>query len=101
MIKSLSLFLVFIWFRGTFPRFRIDQVMAFSWKFLLPLSMINVFIVAIDYYITGIAGFVLSWVAMLASFFAVWAINSKEAPRAYVSGLPAPANPPAGSVTAA
>lgn len=86
--KTLLLFLVLIWFRGTFPRFRIDQVMAFSWKFLLPLSMINVFIVAIDYYIPGVVGFALAWVAMLGSFFGIWAINSKGSPRAYASNLP-------------
>src|SRR5262249_24218065 len=39
MIKSMGMFFVLIWFRGTFPRFRIDQVMAFSWKFLLPLAL--------------------------------------------------------------
>jgi len=33
---------VYIWVRGTLPRFRYDQLMAFSWKFLLPLSLANV-----------------------------------------------------------
>ena len=32
---------VFIWVRATFPRLRVDQIMALAWKFLLPLSMIN------------------------------------------------------------
>ena len=32
---------VFIWVRATFPRLRIDQLMALAWKFLLPLSLIN------------------------------------------------------------
>lgn len=101
MAKSLVLFLVLIWFRGTFPRFRIDQVMAFSWKFLLPLAMANVFIVAIDTYITGVAGFVLAWIAMLACFFGVWAVNSKEAPRAYPSTVPAAVHASAGDAPAA
>jgi NADH-quinone oxidoreductase subunit H len=35
---------VYIWVRGTLPRFRYDQLMAFSWKFLLPLSVANVII---------------------------------------------------------
>jgi NADH-quinone oxidoreductase subunit H len=30
--------------RGTLPRFRYDQLMAFSWKFLLPLAVANVII---------------------------------------------------------
>jgi len=83
MIKSMSLFFVLIWLRGTWPRFRIDQVMAFAWKFLLPLSLVNIFIVAVDYYIPGIYGFALGWFLMLLSFFTVWAINSRQTAHPY------------------
>jgi NADH-quinone oxidoreductase subunit H len=34
---------VFIWLRGTLPRMRQDQLMNFAWKFVLPLSLLNVF----------------------------------------------------------
>jgi len=37
----------FIWQRGTFPRFRYDQIMAFGWKILLPLTLINLVITAL------------------------------------------------------
>jgi len=37
-----------IWLRGTWPRLRIDQLMAFAWKMLIPLALINVVIVAIE-----------------------------------------------------
>ncbi|HET6267522.1 MAG TPA: complex I subunit 1 family protein, partial [Acidobacteriota bacterium] len=83
MIKSLGMFFVLIWLRGTFPRFRIDQLMAFSWKFLLPLSMINIFIVAIEYYVGGFTGFALGWVVMLTCFFGIWAVNSRVAAHPY------------------
>ncbi|OPX21309.1 MAG: NADH-quinone oxidoreductase subunit H [Planctomycetales bacterium 4484_113] len=43
---KLSLFIfAFIWFRGTFPRLRVDQMMAFAWKFLLPLSVLQLMVV--------------------------------------------------------
>jgi len=40
---GLLLFL-FIWVRGTLPRFRYDQLMRFAWIFLFPLSMINLLV---------------------------------------------------------
>ena len=35
---------VYIWMRGTLPRFRYDQLMSFGWKFLLPMSIVNVIV---------------------------------------------------------
>lgn len=40
--KAWFLFFVMIWLRGAFPRLRMDQLMAFAWKFLLPLALINI-----------------------------------------------------------
>jgi NADH-quinone oxidoreductase subunit H len=37
-----------IWLRGTWPRLRIDQLMAFAWKMLIPLALINIVVVAIE-----------------------------------------------------
>lgn len=41
LIKVYGVIFLLMWFRWTFPRVRIDQMMAFSWKFLTPLSFIN------------------------------------------------------------
>ncbi len=38
---------IYIWVRGTMPRFRYDQLMAFGWKFLLPLAIANLVITAL------------------------------------------------------
>ena len=46
LIKIIAIFFVIVWMRSTLPRFRIDQLMAFAWKGLLPLAIINLFIVA-------------------------------------------------------
>jgi len=43
--KLYGFFFTYIWFRGTLPRLRIDQLMAFAWKFLLPISILNVLLV--------------------------------------------------------
>lgn len=39
--KLMALVFVFIWVRGTVPRLRMDQLMGFAWKFMLPLALIN------------------------------------------------------------
>ena len=39
--KLMLLVLLFIWIRGTMPRLRADQLMEFAWKFMLPMSVIN------------------------------------------------------------
>src|SRR5947209_10504380 len=46
-LLKVSFFLfLYIWLRGTLPRFRFDQLMSFGWKFLLPVAILNVIITA-------------------------------------------------------
>jgi NADH-quinone oxidoreductase subunit H len=46
-LRVLFFLFLYIWVRGTLPRFRYDQLMAFSWKFLLPLAIANVIITSL------------------------------------------------------
>jgi NADH-quinone oxidoreductase subunit H len=39
--KLLALIVMFIWIRGTLPRLRMDQLMNFAWRFMLPMSLLN------------------------------------------------------------
>lgn len=48
VIKVFAVFFVIVWVRSTLPRLRIDQVMAFAWKCLLPLALINLFVTAVE-----------------------------------------------------
>ena len=46
LAKTGFLLFVFIWVRGTHPRIRYDQLMRFGWKFLFPISVVNLFATA-------------------------------------------------------
>ncbi len=46
MIKSMIAYFVLIWVRMTLPRLRIDHLLDFNWKFLVPLSLVNLLVVA-------------------------------------------------------
>ena len=48
VVKIFIVFLVILWMRATLIRVRIDQIMAFSWKFLLPMALINIFVTAAE-----------------------------------------------------
>jgi NADH-quinone oxidoreductase subunit H len=52
LLKIFAFLFLFIWIRGTLPRFRFDQLMNFGWKFLLPVALANViFTILIVYFL--------------------------------------------------
>jgi len=47
-VKTGAVFFLMVWVRTTMPRARIDQLMGFAWKFMLPLAFINLFVTGIE-----------------------------------------------------
>jgi NADH-quinone oxidoreductase subunit H len=63
LIKVFMIFSVIIWMRATLPRLRVDQLMSFAWKFLLPMAVINMLIIAIEV----LAG-AMQWLMIILNF---------------------------------
>jgi NADH-quinone oxidoreductase subunit H len=50
LLKIFFFLFLYIWVRGTLPRFRFDQLMNFGWKFLLPLALANLIVTTVIVY---------------------------------------------------
>jgi len=49
VLKVFLFLFLYIWVRGTLPRFRYDQLMSFGWKFLVPLAIANILVTSLWY----------------------------------------------------
>jgi NADH-quinone oxidoreductase subunit H len=70
-IKAILVFNIMVWARGTLPRLRIDQLMAFNWKFLVPLSLANLVVVAVADRLAQAAGLMAGtwlWALVMLAF---------------------------------
>jgi NADH-quinone oxidoreductase subunit H len=57
--KLLTLIFGFIWVRGTLPRLRMDQLMGLAWKFMLPMTLLNLIIAGVWRFLPG--GVIVRW----------------------------------------
>jgi len=61
-----------IWLRGTLPRLRVDQLMGFAWKFMLPLSILNILVAGFAWHAERLGNTyitVTTWVISLAILY--------------------------------
>jgi NADH-quinone oxidoreductase subunit H len=115
MGKVMFFIFIFIWLRGTLPRMRYDQFMAFGWKRLIPFSLLWIVLVAsirtasldggIDrqYLLIGLG---IAVVLFLGVFFFGEQQPEEESehdaqPQGYAGGFPVPAMPTGGAVRGA
>jgi len=72
LMKIFALIAVMIWLRGTLPRLRVDQLMGFAWKFMLPLSILNILVAGFAWHAEQLGNIfitVLTWVISLAVLY--------------------------------
>jgi NADH-quinone oxidoreductase subunit H len=69
--KLLVMIAVFIWIRGTVPRLRMDQLMNFAWKFMLPLTLINLVVAGIWRFLPRPFGWLVCSLLLIVSFVAL------------------------------
>ncbi len=85
--KLSALLFVYVWLRGTLPRTRVDQIMNFAWKFMLPMAFTCIVAAAVWHYAgRGIAGWLWS-LGIIAVVYVILSIfldtRRKFAPRTY------------------
>jgi NADH-quinone oxidoreductase subunit H len=93
LVKTIIFLYVYVWIRASLPRLRYDQLMDLGWKFLIPLSL---------FWLLVVAGGLISWPWTLGVFggsavFALMLWQAVRVSRARRDGLAEPALEPGGS----
>ena len=75
LIKTVFVIFLMIWVRGTLPRFRIDHLLDFGWKFLVPVGLFGLMAVALILKLPFLSSSGLQWVGLLVANVAVIVIS--------------------------
>lgn len=83
MLKGFVIICVLIWVRGTFPRLRVDQLMGFAWKVMLPFALFNIFATALWYALprASFGGRAVSWAVTAAVIAGAYVIITRYSAR--------------------
>ncbi len=86
LAKTYLLVFVLVWFRGTLPRLRVDQLMGLAWKFFLPLTLINIVAAALWVALPGLQGGLFAFAVLLLSAWWLIRLNNPAPlqPRTYL-----------------
>ena len=79
--KTFVLISIMMWFRGTFPRMRVDQLMGFAWRVLLPLAFLNLLAAALWVHLSFPLNDILSFCILTVSVLMIYVANRKVAPK--------------------
>ena len=80
LAKTYALVFVLVWFRGTFPRLRVDQLMGLAWKFFLPMALLNIVAAGLWWSLRDTpAGWLASGALLIAGSF-IFVLLNKPAP---------------------
>jgi NADH-quinone oxidoreductase subunit H len=83
--KLLALVWAFIWVRGTMPRLRMDQLMNFAWKFMLPMALINIVVAGCWHFMApGVMRWIVTAIMVVAPYALLGrALSAKRIRRVY------------------
>lgn len=87
-MKTFSMVFVMIWIRGTWPRFRIDQLMGLAWKVLIPMSLANIFAAALCFFVPNLLGSTIAAVLLAGVFLGTTQLWLAPLPKPSSCSLP-------------
>ena len=85
LAKAFAMVWLLMWIKWTFPRLRIDQILALEWKYLMPVALLNLLLmtVCVAFGLTGLIGISISVAAVIVVIVAIVAVRALRFRKAY------------------